>query len=378
MYLAVYAETTVICIAMLSVLLYRGAHKVDKQAANVAFIQVVQSVIALLALSFACVAARGTSLALVVCLEIAYMSWSIVACALWLRFVEAQLDHPRRTGRAAVPVALPLAVGLVMVFGSISTGWVFSVDDALVAHPGSLQVVFNLLCLFYPSLASEEVVVRLMGERSRQRRTAWLGLLSVFALLLAGVILRFAFPELPCIWPSFSIALLIVFCNRQEASISTDELTGLNNRRRFDAELQRLSSAPGPRGHVFMLMIDLDRFKRINDGFGHPEGDQALIETAGILKRSVGKTNSFLARLGGDEFAVLCRSLDEDGVEALRADIAEAFYEWNKTSDKPYKLDVSIGVGELSRDHSMTVEELVQEADANMYGAKERAHRRRA
>ena len=378
MHLALYAETTIICISMLSVLLYRGSHKVDKQASNVAFIQVIQSVIALLALDFACAASQGVSPVLETCLQIAYLSWSTVACCLWLRFVEAQLEHPRRRGWREVAMLVPFALALVLVFGSISTGWVFAIDEMGILRPGPLRPLSDLLGLFYPIVASEEIIVRMVGERSRQRRLMWASLLSFFLFLTVGVVLRIAFPDLPCVWPAASIALLFVFCDRQEASISTDALTGLNNRRRFDAELQRITSDPSRKADVFMLMIDLDRFKRINDGFGHPEGDQALVETANILKRTVGKTGAFLARLGGDEFAVLSRSLARDEVESLRNDIAEAFFEWNKTSDKPYKLAVSIGLGELSRDHSMTVEELVQEADSNMYGAKERVHRRRA
>jgi diguanylate cyclase (GGDEF)-like protein len=155
----------------------------------------------------------------------------------------------------------------------------------------------------------------------------------------------------------------------------TDELTGLVNRRRFmealDAEIaraQRLNSS------VSLLLADIDDFKRINDLYGHPAGDEALRAFADGLREHLREID-IAARLGGEEFAVLLPETSLEGAlavaERLRTTIdRRAVLHEN---DAPVHLTASIGVAEYrhgSRD------DLLRSADAGLYQAKQQGKNR--
>ena len=94
-----------------------------------------------------------------------------------------------------------------------------------------------------------------------------------------------------------------------------------------------------------MLFIDLDGMKRINDEFGHNEGDNALINTASILNRSF-RSSDIIARLGGDEFTVLVTDLNASKEDAI-ARLNENLKAYNASETRGHKLSFSIGVATL-------------------------------
>jgi diguanylate cyclase (GGDEF)-like protein/PAS domain S-box-containing protein len=153
----------------------------------------------------------------------------------------------------------------------------------------------------------------------------------------------------------------------------TDELTGLLNRRGFFtmAEQQLKIANRSGRG-MFVLFTDIDDLKSINDSFGHHEGDRALIETAGLLKRNV-RTSDIVARLGGDEFVVLMVDVShkaDGGIITSR--LGEKLQELNSRPNSKYRLSLSIGLARYNPDEARSVEELIMRADKFMYGYKRR------
>jgi diguanylate cyclase (GGDEF)-like protein len=145
-----------------------------------------------------------------------------------------------------------------------------------------------------------------------------------------------------------------------------DELTGLANRHAYNRHLQRLSG--GPSGyHVAVLMIDVDRFKWVNDRFGHPIGDEVLRRLAALLTDSVRPTD-LVARLGGDEFVVVMECLgsrDAHGrANALVDKVVQ--YPWATLVDE---LGVSVSIG-ISNGSAADVLQLLQDADRGLYAAK--------
>src|SRR5207249_9481220 len=92
-----------------------------------------------------------------------------------------------------------------------------------------------------------------------------------------------------------------------------DPLTGVLNRRRFDEELLRaILSMRSRGGRAALCLLDLDRFKDVNDTYGHKTGDDVLVAVGGVLRDRLRGTD-VVARLGGDEFAVLLFEVDESG-----------------------------------------------------------------
>jgi diguanylate cyclase (GGDEF)-like protein len=155
----------------------------------------------------------------------------------------------------------------------------------------------------------------------------------------------------------------------------TDSLTGLPNRRAFDAQLAEEIKRSGRYQHVFSLvMIDLNHFKRINDLYGHQVGDVALQDIARCLRARTRDTD-FLARLGGDEFVLI---LPETSVSAanflcnqLRTSVAECVVGWGKDGDSVIDFSTGIAGYPIDGEESAT---LLKAADEAMYAAKMLVH----
>ena len=171
------------------------------------------------------------------------------------------------------------------------------------------------------------------------------------------------------------LAALAIERKRAAAALVTaaqvDPLTGLPNRARFLEELEHRLSSNG--GHAVVMFVDLDRFKWINDSLGHPAGDRILVEAAQRLRASMGD-HDFLARFGGDEFTVLLRNASEPSIERAAERIERTF-------DEPFLLDggeffLTVSVGIASDERSSGAYEMVRDADAAMYAAKEQGRAR--
>jgi diguanylate cyclase (GGDEF)-like protein len=150
-----------------------------------------------------------------------------------------------------------------------------------------------------------------------------------------------------------------------------DELTGLNNRRGFMllAE-QQLLTAERMKQSALLLFADLDGLKRINDSLGHPEGDRALIDTAGLLKKTF-RNSDILGRLGGDEFVVLAIDTSEDASETILARLQDYLNIHNLQENRPYQLSISAGVTRFDPDVPCTLDELLERGDKAMYEQKQ-------
>jgi len=150
-----------------------------------------------------------------------------------------------------------------------------------------------------------------------------------------------------------------------------DELTGLMNRRGFMmlAEHQRnLADRKGT--SLALVYLDIDRFKLINDQFGHEEGDRALRELSAVLLHTF-RRSDVVARLGGDEFIVLMADVNSDGLGTVLDRVRTNFAALSQDSRFPWRLRVSLGVVQYDAAHPVTLEALMASADHAMYRAKE-------
>ena len=170
------------------------------------------------------------------------------------------------------------------------------------------------------------------------------------------------------------------FVARLSWQASHDALTGLANRREFEARLEKaletLSHKPGAHSLMF---LDLDQFKVVNDTCGHAAGDQLLKQTSDLLQENLPtqnlQTHSLLARLGGDEFGVLLEDCDANSAaavaERLRLAVQELRFVWNGCV---FNISVSIGLVHIAE--AGTIEETLRAADMACYMAKEKGRNR--
>ncbi|MEH2531504.1 diguanylate cyclase (GGDEF)-like protein [Bradyrhizobium sp. AZCC 1588] len=153
-----------------------------------------------------------------------------------------------------------------------------------------------------------------------------------------------------------------------EELATTDALTGLKNRRKFDSEIDlEWRRATRNQTPVAVLMIDADHFKSYNDTFGHQAGDQVLVGIAICISDSVKRAGDCPARYGGEEFAVLLPGLS--AVEALT--VAETIrLKVEQWSEDPGVTTVSVGVASMTPAASFSWSDLIEAADKALYAAK--------
>jgi len=150
-----------------------------------------------------------------------------------------------------------------------------------------------------------------------------------------------------------------------------DDLTGLLNRRGFlSLAQQQLKIAQRENWELVLLFADLDGLKKINDTFGHPEGDRALMAVANILNETF-RTSDLIARLGGDEFIVLAINAPAAGAKAITTRLGENLARYN-AQNRYYQLSLSYGVVQFDPKRESSLENVILKADKALYENKRR------
>jgi len=150
-----------------------------------------------------------------------------------------------------------------------------------------------------------------------------------------------------------------------------DALTGLANRTLFNDRLDQAVGTATRTGHAMsVLLIDLDRFKEVNDVLGHPVGDELLTQVAGRLTRELRRTTDTVARIGGDEFAVLLPAQGREGAAMLARQLLAALDTPVTIEGQTVDVSGSIGIATFPEDGG-TPTELMAHADSAMYVAKQ-------
>jgi diguanylate cyclase (GGDEF)-like protein len=174
-----------------------------------------------------------------------------------------------------------------------------------------------------------------------------------------------------------SIAIKSFIENRIQsitARAEQDPLTGLLNRSAFDRRLSdEVERARRYHRELSVALLDVDHFKSVNDRFGHPVGDQVLLQVASILQSSLRQSDATF-RYGGDEFAAVCPETSGDDMDNLLWRIEVRFKEYCAAADIDPVTGISWGVASLPAD-AVEAAELIRIADKRLYDCKKEHHR---
>jgi len=173
-----------------------------------------------------------------------------------------------------------------------------------------------------------------------------------------------------------ALEVLASMVERELAAVqlaTLDELTNISNRRGFmmlaEHSMHLCARQKIPASLVFM---DLDKFKPINDTFGHTEGDRALAAFAERMKNTFRDSDLF-ARLGGDEFVVLLTNTSKKAAEEIVAKFRQSLEKYNQDANRGYDISFSYGIVEYSPEKHPAIETLLTDGDALMYERKKAA-----
>jgi diguanylate cyclase (GGDEF)-like protein len=279
--------------------------------------------------------------------------------------------HGWRAGRAWSLLALGLGS-----FAAADSIYVLQVAHATYVPGTPLEALWGIALLLIALSAWQPSAP---AERSPQG-VVMLVVPFGFAIASLGVLLYAGLAEAPPVAVILAASAMLVALMRTALTFrevrglaeirraaETDELTGLPNRRSFDRRLREvLAGAREDGGTVALLLVDLDRFKELNDALGHHAGD-VVLEQIGPRLRSVLRAGDDLARLGGDEFAVLLP--DAGTAETIGQRISEALERRFTVDGIEVQIGASTGIA-VYPDHGADAQTLLQRADVAMYQAK--------
>ena len=274
----------------------------------------------------------------------------------------------KRSKKLMFSVIIFLAVYAVSVIANLPLGFYFSVSLDNLFVRGNLYPL--RLILSYCSALLIIVNILFAAKYYKLSHTYFFILFILITGL--GAALDIFFREGSLVWPCFAAAVLYLYFFILQYDSRIDSLTGIGNRYSFNEFIEKLSRR-STRAEYSVVMIDMDRFKDINDILGHLEGDNALRDLSAIIKGVI-RREDFAARYGGDEF-ILATDAKND-IQRIMNRIQTAIDEQNEKRVRPYQLYISYGYGTFTTHASHSVMDFIAGIDAMMYKNKEERKRR--
>ena len=313
----------------------------------------------------------GSRILQVFCYTVGYMVAPFITC-LWALYCDLRANMDERALKRRAPLyAVPLMMNTLLLIANLFTPLVFRIDAGNMYHRDQFFWVYMALMYFY-GLLSMAMVLRKAAKTesvSERREFRYMGLFIIPPVL--GGVLQWMFYGLSLVWMCATLSIVLVYINVLSRQISTDTLTGLNNRRQLNRYLDLKINSAEANENTFLVMLDADGFKGINDVFGHAAGDRALIAMADVLKKSCAHQECFLARLGGDEFVIVGEEKDAFRPASLAETITAQVTEFNRQTREPFQLSISAGWAYFQPGTVNTADALLMAADESMYVVKE-------
>lgn len=302
--------------------------------------------------------------------SLGYMIAPAITC-LWVLYCDLYLHRDERAlKRRTVFYLIPILFNTGLLFANLFTPLVYTIDSAAVYRRESWFAVYMVVMYLYGMLALGMVLIKLHSVKTGSARQELRYMAGFVLPPVVGGVVQWLFYGVSVIWLSCVVSEVLIYINVLSRQISTDVLTGLNNRRKLNQYLEMKLASAAADPALFLLMLDADHFKAINDRFGHAAGDRALSAIADILRSLCDRQDFFLARLGGDEFVLVGKDGDGSIPEWIGAELEARVEAFNRSGQEPFTLSLSIGVAHVNPAGGNTVDSLLDQADQAMYAVK--------
>lgn len=292
---------------------------------------------------------------------VSYMT-TISLCLLWNIFVIFHLyGNTSRSRKWSGIISIPAVILFISAIINLFYPIVFVIDENNVYKRTPFSYVYVLISFCY-ILYSAYIHTSFKNKKSVRFFPIWVFLFPVFI----GFIVQILFYGLATGWVGAAIGLSSAFMSIQKESAFIDNLTGLLNRTYLFSSRLYESMHGG-------MMLDINRFKSINDTFGHDIGDIALKEVANVLSEATSE-HGVAIRYAGDEFLIFVAEADNVVLLEIKDKIIQELSKLNRQHDRKYQLSLSFGIG-LYDPSSESFDEFVKKLDTNMYYDKEQYYR---
>lgn len=375
-YFISYTQANLACAIIFAIMFAHDQLSVDRQEKQIKFDNALAAFIAyFISDIFWCAVITGHlqkmiyTVALVNILNFFFM---VLITYNWLNYVLAVLQTPGRNRRrfkrtTAMPLAISFLVFIIVYFRAPQLLVDSNLDTTRFydAFQVALPDVYVLAALYYSFKEARNA-----RDRVERRSYLVLGLFPV-SLIIAGLVQILLLPESAVFCLASAILMVSFYIDSMDSQISQDPLTKLNNRGQLRRYAHQESNLFRDDTDTYIFMMDINGFKKINDSYGHAEGDRALVLTADALRKAVSSMDSriFICRYGGDEFTLVMHTDGSETPEDLAGKVHEAIADSCNTADLPYKIEMGIGWDKLEREGD-SAQKCIARADRKLYEAK--------
>ena len=288
----------------------------------------------------------------------------------WLCYVETSLDSKFIKTKYLKHIAkLPVIIIIGGVIVSVYTGALFYIDANNIYHRGDYVLIHVAMSYLYLIITSVHAFIKSFTcnnyLKSREYRS--LSMFLIFLLILG--IVQIIFPSVPSVGVGVTLAFLSVYIDLQNLLITVDSLTGLNNKKQLMRFLSSKIKAGSNNENLYAFMLNVNKFKKINNSYGHYEGDMALIRCANALKTANNNTSNFIGRYGSDKFIIIAGLDDEEEAFRLCENVRQALIKECEKDGILYDLSFSFGFVQF-KPEMKTIKDFISAADEKLNEVK--------
>lgn len=280
----------------------------------------------------------------------------------WFLFAEYYIDGFLVKNKFTKRIfSFPLIIALIASFYFCLN--VVGIVGSKVIPSTYLYSINSSIDFFYMGFAFIHTLMSLKKERRNTKKQRYRVILECILYPAVGAIVSLFIFYVPFIILAILPSIIKVLIEMQNANIYTDALTRINNRYRVNEYLEKQWTNISLENPIIIYIIDVNRFKDINDQYGHLEGDRALVAVADALKK-VASQGIVIGRFGGDEF-ILVDSQNHDP-EQIKKELRDCLETLSRKEQFPFDLTISIGHADC-HNSDISIANVIEQADHNLY-----------
>lgn len=371
---AIYIEINTFCILLVLLILYKVLNAKNKQINYMLFARVlICQVLMILSDNIWMIIETYNngipdSIRYIINVASNFIYFAVIDIGAFYTFVYSEMFQQSRkvsTRKNRWLCSIPLLIYEIITVLSVKTGWLFYIDHNNVYHRGPLYFIQVVVGVGYLLAAAISAAIGYFDKTKYVDRVRNISLSMLVVFPIFGGILQALLEGIPILSAAITFALINLYIDLQDEMILTDPLTQMNNRNKMNRVLASSIKNWNGSKKLYLLMIDVDSFKQVNDHYGHVKGDEILKFIGDILKRVASSRNYFTARYGGDEFIMLCEVDQHDEIKKICNRINVALQD--RKEDIP--LTVSIGYAEYN-EKLQSIPDFIAAADFKLYSEK--------
>lgn len=375
-YFIFYTESNIVCLIIFGIMLGHDLLRIDKQEKQIKYDRALIAFMCyFVADAFFSAFISGLlphSLLIFVIINFANYIFMAAITYMWLQYVMAVEQAPHRNRPInKFAVIFPFLVSLVAMVIVYFAAPQFLFNENLKLQPG-----YYIFQLAVPIIYIVSIIVYTMRRAVKEKNPGgkrvhlYLGFFPLI-IVIGGLVQVLFLPQTSIFCFCCTIFMLIFYIQSMETQISIDPLTNLNNKGQLLRYISQEANLHIENLRTYVIMIDVNDFKQINDRYGHAEGDNALIVIANSLRDVVSDHSMpiFLCRYGGDEFVLIAHPSQEEEIISLIEEIRSQIELQCKKYNLKYIVAIGAGYDELLSTED-TLPLCIQRADQKMYQDK--------